>query len=148
MSVQEAVDDVISRGVSELRKNAFGDDVEDAKSLPWTREQAWFLMKQLARQPEVNTNPTWLLGIRLNGLVCCRRSPTMKFSPTSRSRTRAMRPLCAAWNSPSSLQSALSMVSRGFPPSLHCTDTSSRAAVYDQTGQARVQMGLRAVGSG
>ncbi|KAM5539125.1 hypothetical protein V8D89_007348 [Ganoderma adspersum] len=54
MSVQEAVDDVISRGVSELRKNAFGDDVEDAKSLPWTREQAWFLMKQLARQPEVS----------------------------------------------------------------------------------------------
>ena len=53
MSVQEAVDDVISRGVSELRKNAFGDDVEDAKSLPWTREQAWFLMKQLARQSEV-----------------------------------------------------------------------------------------------
>ncbi|PIL23760.1 hypothetical protein GSI_13510 [Ganoderma sinense ZZ0214-1] len=53
MSVQEAVDDVISRGCSELRKNAFGDDVEDAKSLPWTREQAWFLMKQLARQPEI-----------------------------------------------------------------------------------------------
>ena len=56
MSVQEAVDDVISRGVSELRKNAFGDDVEDAKSLPWTREQAWFLMKQLAKQPEVSAD--------------------------------------------------------------------------------------------
>ncbi len=57
MSVQGAVDDVISRGVSELRKNAFGDDFEDAKSLPWTREQAWFLMKQLARQPEVGGDP-------------------------------------------------------------------------------------------
>ncbi|KAI1790774.1 exonuclease [Ganoderma leucocontextum] len=54
MSVQEAVDDVITRGVSELRKNAFGDDVEDAKSLAWTREQAWFLMKELARQPEIS----------------------------------------------------------------------------------------------
>ena len=53
MSAEEAVDDIIVRGVSELRKNAFGDDVEDAKSLPWSREQAWTLMKQLSKQPEV-----------------------------------------------------------------------------------------------
>ncbi|KAJ7702409.1 exonuclease [Mycena rosella] len=33
--VEEAVEDIIARGVSELRKNAFGDDADDAKSLPW-----------------------------------------------------------------------------------------------------------------
>ncbi|KAI9067059.1 hypothetical protein FKP32DRAFT_1664487 [Trametes sanguinea] len=54
MTVQEAVDDIVIRGVSELRKNAFGDDIEDAKSLPWTREQAWILMKQLSKQPEIS----------------------------------------------------------------------------------------------
>ena len=56
MSVEEAVDDIVIRGVSELRKNAFGDDVEDAKSLAWTREQAWILMKQLSKQPEVSSD--------------------------------------------------------------------------------------------
>ncbi|EJD53233.1 exonuclease [Auricularia subglabra TFB-10046 SS5] len=52
--VEEAVDDIISRGVSELRKNAFGDDLEDAKSLQWTREQAWSVVKQLAHKPELS----------------------------------------------------------------------------------------------
>lgn len=52
-SVEEAVEDIISRGTSELRKNAFGDDLEDAKSLSWTREQAWIIMKQLATKTEV-----------------------------------------------------------------------------------------------
>jgi hypothetical protein len=51
--VQEAVEDIISRGVSELRKNAFGDDIEDAKTLPWSREQAWVVLKQLSKQDEV-----------------------------------------------------------------------------------------------
>ncbi|KAI0818814.1 exonuclease [Irpex lacteus] len=54
MTIQEAVDDIIARGVSELRKRAFGDDAEDAKNLAWTREQAWILMKQLAKKPEVS----------------------------------------------------------------------------------------------
>lgn len=53
MTVEEAVDDIVLRGVSELRKNAFGDDIEDAKNLAWTREQAWILMKQLSKQSEV-----------------------------------------------------------------------------------------------
>lgn len=53
MSVQEAVDDIIARGTVELRKSAFGDDAEDAKSIPWSREQAWVLMKQLAKKTEV-----------------------------------------------------------------------------------------------
>ncbi|KAI0079001.1 hypothetical protein K474DRAFT_1592893 [Panus rudis PR-1116 ss-1] len=51
-SIPEAVEDIIARGVSELRKNAFGDDLEDAKNLPWSREQAWTIMKRLATKPE------------------------------------------------------------------------------------------------
>lgn len=53
MTVEQAVDDIIARGVSELRKNAFGDDAEDAKGLAWSREQAWVIMKQLARRTEI-----------------------------------------------------------------------------------------------
>ncbi|THH22364.1 hypothetical protein EUX98_g8222 [Antrodiella citrinella] len=51
--VEDAVEDIVYRGVSELRKNAFGDDAEDAKNLPWTRDQAWILMKLLANKSEV-----------------------------------------------------------------------------------------------
>lgn len=61
LTVEEAVDDLVIRGVSELRKNAFGDDIEDAKSLPWTREQAWILMKQLSKQPQASgASVLWL----------------------------------------------------------------------------------------
>jgi hypothetical protein len=47
------VEDIIARGIGELRKNAFGDDAEDVKELPWTRAQAWDLMKRLAKDGEV-----------------------------------------------------------------------------------------------
>lgn len=50
--VEAAVEEIIVRGVGELRKNAFGDDSEDAKSLPWKREQAWSVLKQLAKKDE------------------------------------------------------------------------------------------------
>lgn len=53
MKVDEAVEDIILRGVAELRKNAFGDDADDAKSLPWTRYQVWKVLKMLAKSPEV-----------------------------------------------------------------------------------------------
>ena len=52
--MEVAVEDIISRCTSEIRKNAFGDDLEDAKSLAWSREQAWAIMKQLANKPEVS----------------------------------------------------------------------------------------------
>ncbi|QRV90114.1 mitochondrial escape protein 2 [Ceratobasidium sp. AG-Ba] len=52
-SVTDAVEEIIHRGVSEMRKNAFGDDLEDAKSLPWTREQAWSVLRALAARDEV-----------------------------------------------------------------------------------------------
>ena len=47
------MEDIISRAVGELRKNAFGEDAEDAKALAWTREQAWAVLKPLAKQSEV-----------------------------------------------------------------------------------------------
>ncbi|KDQ60596.1 hypothetical protein JAAARDRAFT_67035 [Jaapia argillacea MUCL 33604] len=51
--VEEAVEDIISSGVGELRKNAFGDDVEDAKNLLWSREQAWLILKRLSEKEEI-----------------------------------------------------------------------------------------------
>ena len=56
MSIEQAVDDIIHRGIGELRKSAFGDDSEDAKNLSWSREQAWFLLKQLAKRGEVSSS--------------------------------------------------------------------------------------------
>ncbi|KAG8733505.1 mitochondrial escape protein 2 [Ceratobasidium sp. 423] len=52
-SVTDAVDEIIRRGISEMRKNAFGDDLEDAKSLKWTREQAWSVLRALASKDEI-----------------------------------------------------------------------------------------------
>jgi len=52
------VEDIVARGVGELRKNAFGDDAEDAKELPWTRAQAWILMKRLAKEAEIPYHET------------------------------------------------------------------------------------------
>jgi len=51
--LSDAVEDIIQRGVAELRKNAFGDDLEDAKSLPWSRQQAWTVMKLLAQKEKL-----------------------------------------------------------------------------------------------
>ncbi|KAL4065316.1 RNA12 protein-domain-containing protein [Scleroderma citrinum] len=53
-SIEDAVEDIISRAVSELRKNAFGEDTEDAKMLPWSREHVWSTLKKLAQKPEVS----------------------------------------------------------------------------------------------
>lgn len=53
MKVEEAVEDIVSRGVAELRKNAFGEDSDDGKNLPWSRYQAWKVLKMLATIPEV-----------------------------------------------------------------------------------------------
>ncbi|KAJ7210678.1 RNA12 protein-domain-containing protein [Mycena haematopus] len=52
-SVEDAVEDIIYREVSEVRKKAFGDDAEDAKNLLWGREQAWSLFKQLSEKSEL-----------------------------------------------------------------------------------------------
>ena len=52
-TIAQGVEDIISRSVGELRKTAFGDDAEDAKSFPWSRQQAWTILKQLADKQEV-----------------------------------------------------------------------------------------------
>lgn len=53
-TISSAVEERISRGVGELRKSAFGDDSDDAKNLPWSREQVWTVLKQLAARDEVS----------------------------------------------------------------------------------------------
>lgn len=53
LTVEGAVEDIIQRDVGELRKNGFGDDTEDAKGLPWTREQVWHVLRLLAKKAEV-----------------------------------------------------------------------------------------------
>ncbi|KAJ7903824.1 RNA12 protein-domain-containing protein [Mycena olivaceomarginata] len=52
-TVEGAVEDIIYREVNEVRKKAFGDDAEDAKNLPWGREQAWALFKLLSKNSEL-----------------------------------------------------------------------------------------------
>jgi RNA12 protein len=53
MPVEMAVEDIITRGVGELRKNAFGE-IEDAQSMAWSREQVFFILKALAKSDEVS----------------------------------------------------------------------------------------------
>lgn len=53
MAIEEAVEDIVTRGVSELRKNAFGEESEDIKSMVWSREQVFFILKGLAKSDEV-----------------------------------------------------------------------------------------------
>lgn len=57
-SFSEAVEDIIVRNVVELRKAAFGDDLEDSKSMPWTRNQAWKIVSELAKKREVSASVT------------------------------------------------------------------------------------------
>ncbi|KIY67682.1 exonuclease [Cylindrobasidium torrendii FP15055 ss-10] len=54
LTVEDAVEDIINRGVGEIQKSAFGDDAEDAKNLPWTRQQAWAVLRKLAKSPEIS----------------------------------------------------------------------------------------------
>jgi RNA12 protein len=54
----EAVEDIIRQGASELRKRAFGEDADDARSLSWSREQAWAVLRALARSDTVPYHET------------------------------------------------------------------------------------------
>ncbi|KAF8337623.1 RNA12 protein-domain-containing protein [Cantharellus anzutake] len=53
MSVEAAVEDIIERTTSEVRRNTFGDDMDDVKGLAWQREQAWAVVSKLASQDEI-----------------------------------------------------------------------------------------------
>lgn len=48
------MEDIINREISELRKSAFGDDIDDAKDLPWSREQAWAVLRLLSSAEEAS----------------------------------------------------------------------------------------------
>ncbi|KAG8988109.1 mitochondrial escape protein 2, partial [Tulasnella sp. 427] len=54
LNVRDAVQTIVAQGVGELRKAAFGDDVDDAKDLPWKPEQAWSVLKALAKHDELS----------------------------------------------------------------------------------------------
>lgn len=60
LSVKDAVQTIVTQGVGELRKAAFGDDVDDAKDLPWKPEQAWIVLRQLAKHDELSYAETLL----------------------------------------------------------------------------------------
>lgn len=58
--IEDAVEDIIVRGVNELRRTAFGEGTEDAKALTWSREQAWSIIKQLVSTDEIPYHSTLL----------------------------------------------------------------------------------------
>ncbi|KAF5358522.1 hypothetical protein D9756_001759 [Leucocoprinus leucothites] len=53
-TVQQAVEEIVTRAVGELRKSAFGDDTDDIKDKSWTSEQAWKMVKVLSTKAEVS----------------------------------------------------------------------------------------------
>ncbi|KAK4049700.1 mitochondrial escape protein 2 [Microbotryomycetes sp. JL201] len=52
-TVDDAVQDIVARNAYEIRKAIFGDDEEEAKSLKWSREQAWKLLVGLTKEDEL-----------------------------------------------------------------------------------------------
>jgi hypothetical protein len=46
--------ELLAKAVMEIRKHAFGDDTEDAKSIPWTGVQFWKVMVELAKHENVS----------------------------------------------------------------------------------------------
>ncbi|CED82195.1 Mitochondrial escape protein 2 [Phaffia rhodozyma] len=53
LSISESVEDLLQRSQVELRKSVFGDDSEEAKSLPWSRAQAWKIVSSLAKKSDI-----------------------------------------------------------------------------------------------
>jgi len=82
--------------VIELRKAAFGDDADDAKTLSWTRPQAWKVVNDLAKKQEVSRSQAGSRIDDVDGLMvashrflmrhCCKISPS-----------RATRGHCEPW---------------------------------------------------
>lgn len=48
----DSVEDILTRTQIELRKSMYGDDAEEAKTLPWTRAQAFKIVSSLAAKGE------------------------------------------------------------------------------------------------
>lgn len=62
----DAVEDIIRQRVSELRKRAFGEDVDDVRNLSWSREQAWAVLRALASRDAVPYHET-LMNVPFKG---------------------------------------------------------------------------------
>lgn len=97
MPVEMAVEDIIARGVGELRKSAFGEDVEDTKSMAWSKEQVYYIIKQLAKSNEVRH----ILNTR-SGLT---QSSCPIMMSLSIFHSKATRLLSEDWSMPSLYQS-------------------------------------------
>ncbi|CAG8646474.1 6063_t:CDS:10, partial [Cetraspora pellucida] len=50
---RDALNDLIKKANIEIRKIGFGDDTDDAKTIPWKGIQFWKVMKELARNDRV-----------------------------------------------------------------------------------------------
>ncbi len=50
----DALQDLVSKAVIDVRKLAFGDDSEDTKTIPWNGVQFWEIMKKLSKGEFVN----------------------------------------------------------------------------------------------
>jgi len=46
--------ELILKSVTEIRKLGFGEDVEDAKSIPWSGIQFWKIIKDLSKGDPVH----------------------------------------------------------------------------------------------
>jgi hypothetical protein len=71
LEIPEAVDDIVNRSQTEIRKSIFGDDSEDRKDSPWTQAEAWYLVKTLSKEDDVGAfqypfSAIFLLFSRLN----------------------------------------------------------------------------------
>ncbi|CAG8791481.1 24037_t:CDS:2, partial [Racocetra persica] len=51
---RDALNDLITKATIEIRKIGFGDDTDDAKTIPWKGIQFWNVMKELARSDHVS----------------------------------------------------------------------------------------------
>ena len=49
----DALQDLIDKSIIDVRKLAFGDDNEDAKTIPWSGIQFWKIMKELSKEESV-----------------------------------------------------------------------------------------------
>ena len=49
----DALQDLVAKAVIDVRKLAFGDDSEDAKTISWSGIQFWKIMKGLSNEESV-----------------------------------------------------------------------------------------------
>ncbi|KAJ2702240.1 mitochondrial escape protein 2, partial [Coemansia spiralis] len=100
--VDAALESIIQRAITEVRKHAFADDAEVSQSShTWTPEQFWYLLTELAQGEEVEYdrvrssllfagNDAALLGLAEAELI------TMVYDYDRPARIRAGRPVCYA----------------------------------------------------